>query len=137
MRIVLDTNVFVSGVFWKGPPAVVLDACSSGRIELVLSPAIIDEYRRVGQELTNQYHGLDLKSVIDALITIAYVVSDRKLPSPVCSDPDDDKFLAAAISSRAEYVVSGDKALLRVHEYRGVRVVTAREFVDDHLNADL
>ena len=48
MRVVIDTNVFVSGVFWKGPPAEILRAWRAGRIEIVLSPEILDEYRRVG-----------------------------------------------------------------------------------------
>ena len=46
MRVVIDTNVFVSGVFWKGPPAAILEAWHDGRIEMILSPAILDEYQR-------------------------------------------------------------------------------------------
>lgn len=133
MRIVLDTNVFVSGVFWKGPPATILNACSAGKVGLVLSPAIIDEYRRVGHDLAVRCPPLDLDPIIDALITMSRLVADQDLPAPVCSDPDDDKFLAVAVVGGAEYVVTGDKALLRAREYRGVLVLSARTFVDPYL----
>jgi putative PIN family toxin of toxin-antitoxin system len=128
MRIVLDTNVFVSGVFWQGPPARVLRACSERKVVPVLSPSIIDEYRRVGLELAERFPAVDLEPVIDAFVALARVVGDSELPSPACDDPDDDKFLAAAVAARAAFVVSGDKALLRVREYQGVRVVTASQF---------
>jgi putative PIN family toxin of toxin-antitoxin system len=133
MRIVLDTNVFISGVFWKGPPSTVVDACSKGQVDLVLSPAIIEEYRRVGHDLADRYRSLDLDPIIDALVTAGSVVSDHELIARVCSDPDDDKFLAAAVAGRATFVISGDKALLRVREYHGVRIASARQFVDGYL----
>jgi len=98
MRIVPDTNVFISGVFWKGPPSTVLDACSKGQVDLVLSPVIIEEYRRVGHDLADRYRSLDLDPIIDALVTAGSVVSDHELIARVCSDPDDDKFLAAAVA---------------------------------------
>ena len=133
MRIVPDTNVFISGVFWKGPPSTVLDACSKGQVDLVLSPVIIEEYRRVGHDLADRYRSLDLDPIIDALVTAGSVVSDHELIARVCSDPDDDKFLAAAVAGRATFVISGDKALLRVREYHGVRIASARQFVDGYL----
>ena len=48
MRVVIDTNVFVAGVFWKGPAATILEAWRDGLIEMILSPAILDEYQWVG-----------------------------------------------------------------------------------------
>lgn len=132
MKIVVDTNVFVSGVFWTGAPATVLSICSQGHATLVLSPAIIDEYRRVGRELSKDFRSINLDPIIDSLVLRAQVVLDCRLPAPVCSDADDDKFLAAALAGNAAFVVSGDKALLRVREYQGVLVVTPRQFVRSH-----
>lgn len=57
MRLILDTNVLVSGIFFGGPPGRILDAWASGAVELVLSPAILEEYRRVGAALANRHPG--------------------------------------------------------------------------------
>ena len=133
MRVVIDTNVFVSGVFWKGPPAEILRAWREGRIEIVLSPEILDEYRRVGEELNRQFPRIDLGDIIDALVLGAHTTLSPPLPEAVCTDPDDDKFIAAALAGGAALVISGDRALLKVKEYAGVRIVTPGAFVRTYL----
>lgn len=133
MRIVIDTNVFISGVFWKGTPADILHAWRTGRLEIVLSPAIIEEYQRVGLELADQFPSIDLAPIIEALAIDSLIVPDRALPEPVCTDPSDDKFLASAVMGRASFVITGDRALLRVREYHGIQVVSPRLFASTHL----
>ncbi|NIM99892.1 MAG: PIN domain-containing protein, partial [candidate division Zixibacteria bacterium] len=61
MRIVLDTNVFVSGVFFTGPPYQILKAWRDGEVQLAVSPEIVEEYQRVGKALANQFPGVDLE----------------------------------------------------------------------------
>lgn len=61
MRIVLDTNVFVSAIFFGGVPGRILEAWRDGRIQLSLSAEILDEYQRVGQLLSAEYAGVDLE----------------------------------------------------------------------------
>ena len=112
MRVVIDTNILVSGVFWKGPPAAVLEAWRDGRIEIVLSPAILDEYQRVARELSRRFPLVDLNPIIELLTFNARMVSDSSLPVAVCSDPDDDKFIHCALVAHAAALVSGDRAVL-------------------------
>ncbi|MHB8837648.1 MAG: putative toxin-antitoxin system toxin component, PIN family [Gemmatimonadaceae bacterium] len=135
MRVVLDTNVVVSGVFFGGQPGRILTAWSEGQFALVLSPAILDEYRRVGQELGRRYQ--DTTAVLDPILTLmamhAVIVDAPSLDLPVSDDPDDDKFLAAAASARAEIIVSGDRDLLRVSGWNDITVLTPRQFADRHL----
>jgi putative PIN family toxin of toxin-antitoxin system len=133
MRVVLDTNVFISGVFWRGRPADVLDAVLDGRIEAVLSAEILEEYQRVGLELGREHPDIDLEPIINGLVLIAGFVSVPSLLERVCSDPDDDKFIAAAIAGKAAFVISGDRALLGVREYAGVRIVKPAWFVTKYL----
>jgi putative PIN family toxin of toxin-antitoxin system len=133
VRVVLDTNVFVSRVFFSGPPYRILQAWRDGRVKLVLSSEILDEYHRVGQELAKRFSGADLGPIEALLATDAAFVDPPPLPRQVCADPDDDKFLACALASRTKTVVSGDKELLRVTGWRGIRVLRPREFVDLHL----
>jgi len=133
VRVVLDTNVFVSGVIFSGPPYRILRAWRDGRVQLVLSSEILDEYHRVGQELAREFPGIDLASIETLLATHAEFVDAPPLPQQVCADPDDDKFLACALASRTKVVVSGDKELRRVTGWRGINVMSPRAFVDAYL----
>jgi len=67
IRIILDTNVFVSAIFWKGAPYHILEAWQEHKIKLVFSEEILEEYIRVGTILSKKYKGLDLFSMIDLL----------------------------------------------------------------------
>ena len=129
MRIVLDTNVLMFGIFWAGPPAKILAAWSEGRFDLLASLEILTEYRRVGKRLGEQYPSIDIGPVLDLVIRESRIVESDPQPANACDDPDDVKFLACAIAGRATCVVSGDRALLRASGYEGIEVVTPREFL--------
>ena len=109
MRIVLDTNVFVSAVFFDGVPGRILEAWRDGRLHLVLSAAILDEYQRVGQVLSAPSTGVDLEPILALLTVEAEIIEAPALPEQVSPDPDDDKFLACAVAAKARFVVSGPK----------------------------
>ena len=131
MRIVLDTNVFVSGIFFTGPPYQILRAWRDRKIELVVSPEILEEYQRVSDILGRRFPEVDVGLLIDLLIVEATVVLAPVLPEQICADVEDDKFLACALASNASIVVSGDKHLLDVSGYRGIRVLNPRGFIDE------
>lgn len=133
MRVILDTNVFVSGIFFSGPPHRILDAWQKGELTLVVSPSILEEYRRVGQELAEQFKGVDLAPMLELLAVAAEVVESKKLPQPVCTDPDDDKFLACAKASKTKFICTGDKALLKTSGYCGIKAMTPRAFLQAYL----
>jgi putative PIN family toxin of toxin-antitoxin system len=134
---VLDTNVLVSGVFFGGVPGRILSAWAAGEFELVLSPPILDEYQRVGEELGRRYHGLaeHLAGILALVTTHALLVSAPALPSAVSADPDDDMFFAAALASGTQLIVSGDRHLLAVSGWQGIDVMTPRAFANEHLRA--
>ena len=92
MKTVLDTNVFISGVFFKGPPYQILKAWRKGRIRLLISDEIFVEYQRVGELLSNDYPKVDLGPFLELLAINTELVMPKKLQNPVCEDPDDDKF---------------------------------------------
>jgi putative PIN family toxin of toxin-antitoxin system len=133
MRVILDTNVFISGVFFSGPPYQILKAWRDGELQLVISHEIIEEYRRVGFALAEQFPAIDMGNIIELVTTNAKMVHARSLSDPVCADPDDDKFFACALASKSKVIVSGDKHLLKVSCFRGIRVLTPREFEDEYL----
>jgi putative PIN family toxin of toxin-antitoxin system len=133
VRLVVDTNVFVSGVFFSGPPYDILDAWRRGRIKLVVSPEIIEEYRRTGEELARRFSKVDLTPWLELVAVRAILVAARPLAQQVCSDPDDDKFLACAATGGTKFIATGDKALLKVSGYQGIAVLRPRDFVDQYL----
>lgn len=134
MRIVLDTNVFVSGVFFGGVPGQILGAWRDARLQLVLSAEILAEYQRVGEVLGAQYSGVDLRPFLALLTVAAEFVEAPDLPEAVSSDPDDDKFLACALAGGVDVIVSGDKDLLDHSGWHGIRVLRPRQFADQFLS---
>lgn len=137
MRVILDTNVFISGIFFTGPPFRILRAWREGILQLVLSPGILEEYQRVAEELAVQFPVIDWRPIIDFVTVNAMMVPDIELGEPVCKDPDDDKFIACALASKSNLIVSGDKNLLMVSGFKGVRVLKPREFVETYISSSL
>jgi putative PIN family toxin of toxin-antitoxin system len=133
MRIVLDTNVFVSGVFFSGPPYQILKAWRDGQLQLAISKEILDEYQRVGEALAVKFPGIHLEPILELVTLKAKFFSSRRLPAPLCDDPDDDKFIACALAGKSRIIVSGDKHLLKISGFRTIQVLKPRDFVDAYL----
>ncbi len=132
MRVILDTNVFVSGVFFSGPPYQILEAWRDGIIQLVISPEILEEYQRVGEILAEDHSHININPMLAYLIRNAEISDSILLPEAVCEDPDDDKFFACAIASKTTIIVSGDKHMLKASGYQKVEVIKPREFVEKY-----
>ena len=81
MKIVLDTNVFVSSVFFGGPPHKILEAWRDGRIQLLLSPAILEEYQRVMRELAVRFPEIKVEALINFIIVHSEIILPPSLPS--------------------------------------------------------
>ena len=113
MKVILGTNVLVSGIFFSGVPYGILTAWRDGKISLIVSPEILEEYRRVGEEMENKFPGVEVAPFLELIAIEATMVAAKPLIEAVCTDPDDDKFLACAIASKANLICSGDKALLK------------------------
>jgi putative PIN family toxin of toxin-antitoxin system len=132
MRIVLDTNVFVSGVFFAGPPYKILSAWGKGRVTLVYSLAIADEYRRVLDELSREFPQISGQPFLDLLARWGELVHPRPSGILVCRDPADVKFIDCLLSSKADCLVSGDRDLLEARVQSPV-ILSPRQFSDRYL----
>lgn len=73
---------------------------------------------------------LDANVYVEDIVVLADLVAGERAPPGVCEDPDDDKYIAAALGGRATFVVTGDRKLLALKEHEGIRIVTPREFLD-------
>ncbi len=133
MRIVLDTNVFISGIFFHGPPAQILEAWKKSKIQIVLSKEIIEEYQRVAETLAEKFPEVDISSIIELVAIYCEIIDTKDIEVFECEDPDDNKFIECAIASNTKLIVSGDKHLLKINGYQEIVVHKPREFVDLYL----
>jgi putative PIN family toxin of toxin-antitoxin system len=132
MRIVLDTNVFVSGIFFSGPPYRILRAWREGRVSVVYSPAIILEYRRILADLSEQFPKINGEPFLDLVTRYGELVHPGPISGASCRDPDDVKFLECLLHSKAHCLVTGDKDLLDVRT-KAALILTPRQFCDRYL----
>jgi putative PIN family toxin of toxin-antitoxin system len=134
MKIVLDTNVLISGIYFSGPPGKILQAWRSRRFQLCVSLEILEEYLNVAERLASRYGGVEYEGILGLIVQNAQLVQGTDLPEPVSVDPDDDKFLACALASNTRIIVSGDSDLLRVSGYADIRVLTPKGFISEFLD---
>ena len=134
MKIVLDTNVMISEIFFSGPPYQILKAWQNQKFQIVISLDILDEYYRVGEELSSQFPEADLNPILELVTTHAELIEAQLLDESVCDDPDDDNFISCAIAGKVKLIVSGDKHLLKASGYCNIDIVKPRQFVDDYLS---
>ena len=134
MKIVLDTNVFISGIFFSGPPSQILQAWKNKQLRIILSQDILDEYHRVAESLSSKYPSIDIFQIIELVTVHGQLVDSTGLDITVCEDPDDNKFIECAIASDTKIIVSGDKHLLKITGYQGITVFKPREFFYRYLN---
>ena len=130
MRVVVDTNVFVSS-FFGGIPRKIVDLWKNGQVILCLSKPIVDEYVEVLRRLGLQ-NEIELKELMGLFAQGPGILFSANTPrlKIVDKDPDDNKFIECAVALNATYVVSGDKSLLGVGEYMGISIVTPRQFME-------
>ena len=139
LRIVIDTNVIVSSLISKkGAPATLLDAWIGQQFDVVMSDAILDEVEQVLLEphLKGKFNITDerVARLLHTFREDAILVSgEADVHGEVPGDPSDEKFLAAALEGGADVVVSGDQDLLTLRTWRGIAILTPRQFLD-HIN---
>jgi len=129
MKVVVDTNVFISS-FFGGNPRKVIDLWKSGEITLCLSAAIVDEYtavlRRLGLEGETEFGEL-----LDLFARGFHILFTAETPAlkVVLADPADGKFVECAVALKAETIITGDKALKDIGRYMGIKILGPREFL--------
>jgi uncharacterized protein len=135
MRIVADTNVIVSALVFGGVPRQILELADTGRCELFFSEAIQTEVRRVLAEKFS-WDATTLQKVLPVLWCIGEMVVPRNKVRAVADDPDDDRILECALAANADFIVSGDRHLLRLGRYKSIVVVSPRQFVETYVQQD-
>ena len=127
MRLVLDTNVVVSGLLWDGTPALLLDAAQAGKLELCTSRVLLAELARILRRAkfaeAIAASGSSLDDLVLGYAELAAVLEPASIAPTVLSDLDDDHVLACALAAQADLVVSGDQHLLDLGRFHNIPIV--------------
>ena len=133
MRIVCDTNVLISGILYGGRPREVLEQIIRGKVEGVISGAMEQEFREV---LARPRFGLTARQVcriaqqVHELFRMVFPEDVLKKPiRAIADDPDDNTVLECAVAAGAEYIVSGDRHLLGMKQFREMEILSPSEFL--------
>ena len=132
MRIVVDTNVVISGMFFGGNPRKIIESIVDGTIDAFATTDIIDEYMEIVESMIERKQGSFNQRVFSPLFSALNIInSETKIA--ISRDPDDNKFIECAVDAKALYIVSGDKDLLDISKYKDIQIITAKEFCDKYL----
>ena len=132
MRILIDTNILISGLFFGGLPKKLLAELDEN-FNVCVNEKILSEYnQQIDKKISNPKYNLNekIREKFFSSLKSFEIKSDLK----ICRDPDDDKFINCAIDAKAIYIVSGDNDLLTIKNFAGIEIVTAREFYDKYLS---
>ena len=131
MNVVIDTNIFISGFFWKGTPNKILDLWRQGILKNIISELIIEEVRSV---LNNKFINAPdiLREEIIGIILSNSVMVYSKEKYDLVRDDSDNKFIEAAVEGRARYIISGDKDLLSISRVNNIAIVSPSEFLKNY-----
>ncbi len=128
LRVVADTNVYISAIHRGGACEQILLLAGSGRITLCFSDAIMEEIHDVLKRKFRYSPAMLHRSTRRIGGMAARIVPHTSITA--CSDPDDNHILECAVASRADYLVTGDKALLDLHPFHHIPILRPREFLD-------
>jgi putative PIN family toxin of toxin-antitoxin system len=129
MRVVADTNILISAFLFGGLPRVFLDSGLAGSFSLVTSGALLDE---LDEKLNGKFAVPENKrrAFLSQLKSKAAVVNPSFVLDAVADDPDDNRVLECAVEGKADFIVSGDRHLLRLGSYEAIAIVSARQFLE-------
>lgn len=131
IRVVLDTNILISSIFWKGNPYEVVRRGLLREYRLVTSAEILDE---AVNKLRHKFRFPEesIQELVDILLACCHVVEPTS-KFDVVRDKSDNKIIECAFDSKADHIVTGDPDLLDLKEFKGIRIVTAKEFLEKAL----
>lgn len=128
LKVVLDTNVYLSGIIFGGNSRHILDILIEKKIIAIASPAILLE---ISQKLEKKFNWSkeQILVTVKTLAKTAKIVNPQKRLTVVKADKNDNKIIEAGVEGRADYIITGDKHLLRIKEYQNIKILSPAEFL--------
>ncbi|MDF9406816.1 putative toxin-antitoxin system toxin component, PIN family [Pelotomaculum isophthalicicum JI] len=129
MRITVDTNVLVSALGWNGTEAAIIEMVLDSELELCLSAQILSEFYRVVKYPKFGFTDKEIDGFIAKLLPNMVLIRPSQNFEVISADPDDNKIIECAVAGESSYIISGDKHLLNLREYMGIKILKASEFI--------
>ncbi len=129
IRVVLDTNILISGVLHIGKPEKLIGLAIKGELEIVSSVGVVDEFRDVIGRDKFGFSPKEQEFIVNFIIRLSHLIVVKSNFKAVEKDHDDDIFINAAYDGNAKYIVSGDRHLLDMKEFKGIKIITAKQML--------
>lgn len=131
VRVVIDTNVFVSGLLKSdNPPLNVVDLFIEDKINLIISEEVFSEYIKVLLRPELKVKKDNIIRLISIFILKAEIIKVKTKLDIIERDPSDNKFLECALDGKVDYIITGDKHLLELKKYKKIKIVDPKTFID-------
>lgn len=131
MRITVDTNVLVSSLGWNGAEAAIIEMVLESKLELCLSAQILSEFFRVVKYPKFGFTNEEIDGFIGRLLPNVLFVKPAESIFVVAEDPEDDRIIECAVAGESKYIISGDKHLLKIRQYKETRIMKASDFLQE------
>lgn len=129
MKITIDTNILVSALGWNGAEASVVEMILESKLELYLSTEILSEFFRVVKYPKFRFADSEIDGFIGRLLSNSVIVNPSQSVEVIIDDPADNKILECALEGKCEFIISGDRHLLSLGEYEGIKILRAADFL--------
>ena len=128
-KVVIDTNVFISGLIFTGKPSEVLELFIKGEIEVYISPFILKELERILRKKF-EWNEKQLQKILDKIKKKAVIVQAETKISIIKAKEDDNRILECGVDGKVQYIISGDKRhILPLKNFRGIKILSPSEFL--------
>lgn len=129
MRVVLDTNILVSATMWDNSVSnKLIRVLAEKDIEIFTSYDILEEYKKVLRR-DFKYEEEDINKIILELLSYMQIIEPTIIIKVVIKDPDDDRIIECAVDSNSDFIISYNKHLLEIGEYKEIKIITPEDFL--------
>lgn len=137
MRIVIDNNIFISGIFWQGPPNKIIKLAEESYFDIYSSSKILQElFGVLGRKKFDFLFFEELQTtrseVFLKILELVKIVTPTKSLGIIKEDPDDDCILECALACGASFIISGDNHLLKFKSFQNIPILNPRQFITTH-----
>ncbi|MFH1209698.1 MAG: putative toxin-antitoxin system toxin component, PIN family [archaeon] len=133
MRITVDTNILISATFWKGNSFRIIEKVENKELELVLSKDIIKEfigvlnYEEIQDKIKDK--NLEMQKTVEDIISISIVIEPQQKFDIIKDDVKDNIIIESAFEGKVDYIITKDKHLLKLKEFRSIKIISPEEFL--------
>ncbi|UCH88333.1 MAG: putative toxin-antitoxin system toxin component, PIN family [Thermoplasmata archaeon] len=134
MKVVLDTNVLISGIYWEGNESIILKACKMQNLTNYISPETLEEFKKVLFYNKFKLTPSEIELAIETVLSFSTVITPKIKLNVIKIDPVDNIFLECALASHADCIISGDKHLLKLGSYKKIEIMKSKDFIKKYKN---